>query len=115
MSTKYTDAEIRRMIQDYLFQEMMVHPDPIAHPYEYQQCRNWADEVVDNGHYSVIERYGPESPGWSGDVFTKISVPQDYSPNATVKRYCHTIRCRVEETQTGLDGLYLLFARRWFW
>ena len=72
MSTKYTDAEIRRMIRDYLFQEMMLHPDPIAHPYEYEQCRSWADEVVENGHYSVIERYGPESPGWSGDVLTFI-------------------------------------------
>ncbi|MAG44539.1 hypothetical protein CL633_01485 [bacterium] len=53
---KYTDAHIRNLIGAYL--------SPTH--------RENAQDLADSCHYSVIENYMPDCPGWCGDILTVI-------------------------------------------
>jgi len=78
MSTKYTDAKIRRMIHLYHIEENLEND---KNPKKNENYKDWAYSYS----YSILEDYIPDGPGWVGDVLTVIYGDLDTVQNFMIE------------------------------
>jgi hypothetical protein len=62
---KYSDEQIRTMIHNWLVKKNEENDDK---PYENENYKGLAESC----HYSIIENYVPDCPGWHGDILTVV-------------------------------------------